>query len=490
MSVTNSPFRVAPGPEDGQIAFVTAGLLQQMHYSHRRFVDSVSSELLDRYLDAMDPQHLHFLQSDLAQFERYRSNLDNLTLPRRGVSDTTPAFEIFSRFLERLEQRVAYADGLLKTDKFDFASDERIVADRHELPNPKDLDEAKSLWRQRLRYEYLQEKLALETAPKTAGGSTTNAPKSIDEQIIDTLTHRYHRTLRVLTDSDNEDVLGIYLTALAHVYDPHSDYFNKAQLDNFAISMNLQLFGIGAELVSEDGYCRIQRLLPGGPAFKSGKIHDNDRIVAVAQSNSPPVDVVDMSLTKVVQLIRGTKGTEVRLTVMPAGNSSERRVVSLTRDEIPLDEQAAKGKIIDLPAANGDGTVRMGVIDLPSFYATMDFGRPKPLELAGENATKAPRSTTVDVAKLLAKFKQENVQGVILDLRANGGGVLEEAIKLTGLFIRKGPVVQASDWDGTGQIYGDDDPTVAYDGPLIVLTSRYSASASEIVAGALTMPPR
>ena len=189
--------------------------------------------------------------------------------------------------------------------------------------------------------------------------------------------HRYHRTLRFFTEWNNEDVLQTYLTALAHVYDPHSDYLGRAQLEQFSISMNLSLFGIGAELVSEDGYCKIRRLLPGGPAFKSKLIKENDRIVAVAQSNQPPVDVVEMSLNKAVQLIRGPKGTEVRLTLIPAGaDASTRTTVTLIRDEIPLEEQAAKAKIIEVPDGHG-GTLRLGVIDLPSFYATFDTSVPR-----------------------------------------------------------------------------------------------------------------
>ncbi len=476
-----------PGADDGRIAFWTAFLLQNYHYSHQRFDDTVSSEFLDRYVESLDPQHLQFLQSDLTAFEKYRTNLDDLTFNTRRNADTHPAFEIFARFMERVQQRVAYADEVLTNEQFHFDTTARVVIARREASSPTDLTEAKALWRQRLRFEYLQEKLGLDaktnSAAKTATASATNAApeKSDAEQIVQTLTHRYYRTLRMYRDWNNEDVMGIYLTALSHVYDPHSDYFNRAELEGFQITMNLQLFGIGAELRSEDGYCKIFRLLPGGPAVKSKKISPGDRIVAVAQSNQPPVDVVDMSLTKIVQLIRGPKGTEVRLTLMPAGaKSSERPVITLVRDEIPLEDQAAKGKIIELPSPKG-GTVRLGVINLPSFYAPMGETTP----LASANAESGGSYTSVDVAKLLNKFKQENVHGVILDLRANGGGSLEEAIRVTGLFIKEGPVVQTREIDGSRKVEADKDPSVAYDGPLIVLTSRFSASASEIVAGAL-----
>src|SRR5436190_4508525 len=406
-SVTNS-FRVKPGPDDGRIAFLTAFLLEKIHFSRHSFDEEISSRFLDQYIESLDPQRLYFLQPDLAQFERYRTNLETMTITRTGVADVTPAFEIFSKFIERLGQRVAYADDLLKNEKFEFNTDERVTVDRRDSPNPKDLAEAKALWRQRLRYEYLQEKLGMkETKLVVTNGVTKKVEpaKSAHAQIVETLSRRYHRNLRFFTDFDNEDVRSAYLTALAHVYDPHSDYFNKAQMDQFSISMNLELFGIGAELRSdEDGYCKIERLLPG-PAAKSKKVHEGDRIVAVAQTNQPSVDVVEMSLNKVVQLIRGPKGTQVRLTILPAGET-ERTEIALIRDEIQLDDQAAKGKIIEVPDHKG-GSVRLGVIDLPSFYATMDPGRPKPVELAGAEhggAESSVRSTSADVAKLLTKF--------------------------------------------------------------------------------------
>lgn len=563
---TNSLPVIEPGPVDGQIASVTAQMLQRYHYLRRPFDETVSSTFFDRYLETLDPMHLHFTQADVADFEHYRTNLSRLTLSarRRGVADTTPACEIFNRFLERVAQRVAYADDLLQRERFTFDADERITINRKEMPYPADLNEARKLWRERLRFEYLQELLgkinarkknqaaaakkrsltvetnasvkAPEPAPLAAAPDLTKerqlpllaSPKDVerrsarqaasakaeadrqaeeerlatlnaragaeaaaltnqaaaappkktdDEEIIETLSHRYHRNLRFFTDWNSDDVVQIYLTALAHAYDPHSDYLGRAQLEQFSISMSLSLFGIGAELLSEDGYCKIRRLLPGGPAIKSKLIKVNDRVVAVAQSNQPPVDIVDMSLNKAVQLIRGPKGTEVRLTIIPEGaDSATRSVVSIIRDEIPLTEQAAKARIIEQPPPRG-GAVRLGVIDLPSFYATFDTSASKDKP--------EPKSTTTDVAKLLDKLKQENVAGVILDLRNNGGGSLEEAIRLTGLFVKTNPVVQVRETDGAVQEAVDADPAVVYEGPLVVLTSRHSASASEIVAGAL-----
>jgi len=494
---TAKPVQITPGPLDGKIAWVTASLLEQSHYSRQRFDQAMSGRLLDHYIEALDPQHVHFLQSDLAEFEKFRTVLGDMTISRK---DATPACVIFNRFIERLQQRVTYVDDLLKNDKFSFDTDERITINRKEAPYPRDLNEAKQLWKQRLRFEYLQEKLGKIEAKKKAAKEKNSAketpkpdeakqdtakPKTEPEEIVETLHHSYHRSLRNFTDWNNDDVLQVYLDTLAHLYDPHSDYMGAPHLDSFSISMNLSLSGIGAELTtSADGYCTINKLLPGGPAAKSKKIKEKDRIVAVAQGDKTPVDVVDMNLNKVVQMIRGPKGTEVRLTVLPPGASSAAStVITLIRDEIKLEDAAAKAKLIEMPSANGQGeNLRLGVIDLPSFYAQFDFGGAK----HGESDPAAGgKSTSADVARLIKKLKAENVGGIILDLRRNGGGSLEEAVKLTGLFIKDGPVVQVRNWQGGVEQEDDTDSSVLYDGPLIVLTSRFSASASEILAGAL-----
>jgi carboxyl-terminal processing protease len=520
---------VAPGLGDGEIAYVTARLLEQNHFIQHPFDDSFADKFFDRYVETLDPQKLHFTQADLDEFASYRTNLDNLTLGHRRAADTTPAYRIFNRFCERLEQRVNYAQDLLKNEKFVFDTDERVLINRRDAEPPQDLTEAKKLWRQRLRSEYLQEKMAKYAARKKAernpSATKTNtfakaeldkveagiqklsqteekqavlpakpeeastvtkaaAPqKTEDEEIVDTLNRRYTRNVHFFRELDNEDVLEYYLTSLAHVYDPHSDYFNPRQAENFAIGMNLALFGIGAVLSTDiDGYCKIMEIKPG-PAMNSKKIKVGDRIVAVAQSNAPPVDVVEMNLSKVVQMIRGPKGSVVRLTIVSSDTTSDRRDVVLTRDEIKLDDQAAKAKVIDLPTASGQ-TMRIGVIDLPSFYVPMDLGGPRRPELAGEG--NGPQHyTSADVAKLLKKLEAEKCQGVILDLRRNGGGSLEECVKLTGLFIKSGPVVQVSDGRSAPVVDDDPDANELYDGPLVVLTSRLSASASEILAGAL-----
>ncbi len=456
-----------PGPHDGNVAALTARMLTNMHYLRRPIDAEISDRHASRYLDSLDPLRLHFLQSDLKEFEPQRSILSDLLL---RLGDTTPANEIFAVFLQRLNQRVAFVAGLLATHDFDFTGNDRYTPNRKDADWPNDIDAAHELWRQHLRFEYLQEKLN----------------KQKHDQIVKTLSARYKRLLKGWAELDHEEVLQINLTALAQAYDPHSDYMGRAQLENFAINMKLSLFGIGALLRMEDDYCKIESLTPGGPASRSKKLKPNDRIIAVQQKDGETVDVVGWKLTKVVELIRGPKGTEVTLTIIPsdASDTSERRTLTLVRDEIKLEDQEAKAKIIDLPATEGK-TSRIGIVDLPSFYATFDLGGPKAPDLVSAQDRSAPKSTTADVSQLLKKLVNENVSGVILDLRRNGGGSLEEAIRLTGLFIREGPIVQVKDADGDILVESDPDDRVAYEGPLLVLTSRFSASASEILAAAL-----
>ena len=476
---------IKASPDEGAIAVLTARRLEQGHYRKQPFNDEVSSRFLDRYIATLDNLRLHFLQNDLDEFERYRTQLDDLILDQR----TEPSREIFSRFLQRVEERVAYVAELLRDDQFTFTGDDRYLLDRRQAPFPKDQTEARALWRQHLRYEILQELLNLKPESETtkeadgvaeAAEISPATDSALPPEVLKTMTRRYSRLLRTLNSLDGGDVFEIYLGALAHVYDPHSDYMGKPTLDNFAINMNLALFGIGAVLQSEDGYCKVRELRPG-PAMRSNQIKPGDRIVAVAQDDGEAVDVVDWKLSKVVELIRGPKGSRVRLTMIPADatDPSERVEVALIRDEIKLEDEEAKAQIIDVPTGES-GSIRVGLIDLPSFYASFTvatpgsrFGRPR------------HRSTTIDVARLIDKLKEERVQGLILDLRQNGGGSLEEAIQLTGLFIREGPVVQVRDSRGEIITEEDEHDGVMYDGPLVVLTSRFSASASEILAGAL-----
>ncbi len=435
------------------VTAITTKILESSQFAHQRLDDALAGKFLDRYLDALDGGRMVLLQSDVAEFSRFRAQLAQAT---RRSGDTSPANTIFERYLERLDQRAAFVAELLKTEKFEFTSDERYHYDRKDAPRPLDLAAAQQLWRQQVRYEYLQEKLA----------------DKKDADIAQTLSKRSARLVQTMRKLSPNAVLELYLNALAHVYDPHSNYLGREQLANFNIGMNLSLVGIGATLQTEDGFCKIRELVAGGPAARSGQIKNGDRIVGVAQGEGQEfTDLVDMPLPQAVDLIRGAKGTTVRLSIIPAGaaDAAVRKTVSIVRDEIKLEDQQAKARVVDLPVEGG-GTKRVGVIDLPSFYASEGKGG---------------RSATADVAKLIRKLKQENVTGLILDLRRNGGGSLEEAINLTGLFIPSGPVVQTRTMEGRVEVGADRDGATLYDGPLLVLTSRFSASASEIVAGAL-----
>ncbi len=466
----------APGPNDARIAYVTARLLEEFHYSQQLLDTGMSEKFFDGYLETLDPRHENFLQSDIAEFSHYRTNLDTLTVGTNGTANLTPAYEIYRRYRERARQHTDFVNDLLQKDKFKFNTDEYFLLDRRHAPYPRDLKDAKQLWSQRLRYEYLQEKLSREISP-TNNTVISSLPKSATAEITATLARHYRWYLHMVSNMDSSGILQAYLNALAHAYDPHSDYLNTEHAQDFSIGMSLALFGIGAQLSEDDGYCTISLLVHGGPAEKSKQLHEKDRIVAVAQSNQPPVNVVDMELGKVVQLIRGPKGTEVRLTISPNEDRAVRKVVTLIRDEIKLEDQEAKAQFIELPDGHG-GTNRIGVIDLPSFYATID--------LPGNIDHSTAKSTTADVTRLIKKLKAEKIAGLILDLRGNPGGSLEEAIKFTGLFIKDGPVVLArSSIDGPVSVDSDTDSSVLYDGPLVVLVNRLSASAAEIAAAAL-----
>lgn len=463
--------RFGTDPNDPRIAYVTALLLGEYHYLQRPLDTELSEKFFDGYIDSLDPRHENFLQSDLAEFNIYRTNLDNLTVSKdSSAADLTPAFAIYNRLVQRYQEHVDYVNELLKRDKFKFNTDETVQIDRRHAPFPRDMDEAKDLWRRQLDFEYLSEKVSDEISETngTVRVTPTNAPAA---EIIDKLSRQYRWSLRSLTNQDGDSVLQIYLEALTHAYDPHSDYFSAPRSADFSIDMSLSLFGIGAQLKEDYGYCTIMDLVPGGPAEKSKQLNPQDRIIAVAQGDKPPVDVVDMDLEKVVQMIRGPKGTEVRLTISPASDHASRRIVKIVRDEIKLEDREAKAQLIVQP----DGR-RLGVIDLPSFYASVP--------LPG-NEDVAPKYTSADVTKLIRKLKREKVDGIILDLRSNPGGSLEEAVKFTGLFIKDGPVVLARNSDGQIAVDSKPDGELLYDGPLAVMINRYSASASEIAAAAL-----
>jgi carboxyl-terminal processing protease len=447
---------VATEPDAGQISISVGRLLEQGHYSKRRLDDQVSKDLLKNYLEMLDYNHLFFTQKDVDAFSaKYATALDDDIL----LGNPNPAYEIYDLYQKRVEDRVTKIKDRLN-QPFDFTTNETIELNRQKAPWPKDDDEADKLWEGRIKGEFLQEKL--------------------NEHPIDppvkVLTRRYDQILLNLHEQTRDDVISTFLSTLAQTYDPHSEYLNKSALENFSINMRLSLVGIGAVLHSEEGYAKIMELVTGGPAEKSGQIKVNDRISAVAQGNGEFVDCVGMKLDKVVDMIRGQKCTTVRLPVIPARatDPSARKIVEIVRDEIKLKEQEAKADLIEKDNPAGGPPIRLGWITLPSFYADMEHA-----------GSKGAKSTTRDVSTLLARLKQENIGGLVIDLRRNGGGSLEEAVNLTGLFIKRGPVVQAKDANGNMHVSRDRDSTIAYDGPLIVLTNRLSASASEIFAAAL-----
>jgi len=483
---TNSHNGVLPGPNDAKITLVTATLLEDFHYSQQQFDRSVSEKFFDEYLSTLDPRRENFLQSDIDSFAHYRTNLDIYTI--NGHGDLRPAYDIFNRFKLRLAQHTAYVDDLLAHDKLKFDNADRIMVDRRKAAWPKNEDELKQLWRDRARFEFLQEKLdhEISSAAATYTNWETLSPqiflqtnflsKSNLTDIATQMRKHYDWTLRELTNWDSDSILSAYLNAMVHAYDPHSDYLNDEHAQSFSIELSLSLFGIGAQLTEQDGYCVVDSLVAGGPAEKSNQIHQHDKIIGVAQSNQPPVNVVDMDLGHVVTMIRGDKGTQVRLTIIPADDPTARRIVTLTRDEIKLQDQKAKAKLVEF--ADGKGaTNRIGIVDVPSFYAT--------IPLNGNENHDATNFVSDDVKILLERLEKENVGGIILDLRGDPGGSLEEAVKFTGLFIKQGPVVLARAADKSIATHSDDDTNIIYGGPLVVLANRFSASASEIVAGAL-----
>ena len=445
----------ADDPDPAQIEISVGRLLEQGHYSRRKLDEKISQVFLKNYLEALDYNRLYFTQKDVDLFTmRYGAGLSGDVL----VGTTDPAFTIFNIYKKRVEDRIAKNKEQIK-GKFDFTSDRTVQINRQKAAWPKDEAEADQLWRDRIEGELLQE---------TLNKHALNPP-------LKTLTRRYDQVLRYLREQTKEDIMKGFLTTLAATYDPHSDYMSRSELENFQINMRLGLIGIGAVLRSDDGYAKIAELVPGGPASKEGGLKVGDRVSAVAQGEKDFVDAVDMKLDKVVEMIRGKKDTIVRLQVIPASaaDPSVRKVIAIKRDEIKLKEQEAKAEIIERTGPDGN-PFRLGWIVLPSFYADME-----------RSGAAGAKSTTKDVLALINRLKQENVQGIVMDLRRNGGGSLDEAVNLTGLFIKKGPVVQSKDGNGQPHVLKDRDPSIAWDGPLIVCCNRLSASASEIFAAAI-----
>jgi len=441
----------AVGASKETISMSVGRLLEEGHYTRQKLNEEISRKFLQSYLELLDFSHLFFTQQDVdALTAKYGNSLAGDVL----LGTLKPAYEIYALYTKRVDERVAKIKELLKQPG-DFKSNATVELSRQKSPWPKDEGEADQLWCGRITNELLQENLSehpIEPAPQL-------------------VARRYDRLARNVHEQDKDEQIKLFLDALAQAYDPHSEYLSKADMKNFSINMGLSLVGIGAMLRSEDGYAKIESLVPGGPAQLDGRLKVGDRITAVAQGQADYVDVREMRLDKVVEMIRGKKGTRVRLLAIPsdAADPSRRKNVELVRDEIKLKDQEARADIIIKKDENGD-PIKLGWLTLPSFYADMD---------------KHQKSTTRDVLALLKRLKKENITGLVVDLRRNGGGSLEEALSLTGLFLKSGPIVQTKDYNGSIRISSDPDAGIAYAGPLVILTSRQSASASEIFAAAL-----
>jgi carboxyl-terminal processing protease len=470
---------VAPGSSDRQIVLSVASLLKQ-HVSRHPLDKEMSERCLKTFLKMLDPMKVYFYQSDIDDFMKQSDKLSDAI--RRG--DVSFAHTVFHTFLQRADERMKTVDELLAMPH-DFRVDEEMVKDRDAAEYPHNAAEARDRWRKRIKYDLLVLKMNEKEDNKDGAElkSGADAPKAAprtetgdEQEARDRLTRRYHSFAKRMHQTNSEELLEMYLNSFTTSFDPHTDYMSPDTYKNFEIAMSLELEGIGASLMSEDGYTVVKQIIAGGAADKDGRLQIEDKIVGVGQDGEGEmIDVVDMKLNDVVKLIRGTRATEVRLEVVPA-KSTERKVYKITREKIELKDSEAKGEIFEAGRKPDGAPYRVGVIDLPSFYRNMVDDRRGVADF---------RSATRDVRNILDDFNRKNVDAVILDLRGNGGGSLNEAVTLTGLFINEGPVVQVKDADGRVQELDDIDSGIAWSGPLVVLISKFSASASEILAGAI-----
>lgn len=446
----------------GETAVQLLRELQTKHYSDVQIDDNFSSLLFDTYLDALDGSHLYFLKEDIDRLSAYRYTLDN-SLKSASVET---GFEIYNLYYKRILERLIYAINLIENEipNMDFTLDEEIEIDREDAPYAASVAELDEIWRLRIKNSVLSLKLTGDD----------------NEEIKEKLAKRYRNQLSQILKTNDKDIFQAYLSTVARTVDPHTSYFSPIDSENFNMGLSLSLQGIGAQLTTEDEYTKVAELIKGGPAERGKELQAGDRIISIGQGVDGELqDVVGMRLDDVVAQIRGEKGTVVRLNVIPADSVSESsaHIVSITRDTVKLEDQSAKKEVIELTYNGND--YKLGVINLPTFY--FDFE-------AASRGEEDFKSSTRDVKALLEELKEENVDAVVVDLRNNGGGSLSEANQLVGLFIETGATVQirySGLRNGFTRSFGDNDPEVAYDGPLAVLVNRTSASASEIFAGAI-----
>jgi carboxyl-terminal processing protease len=448
--------RLKPKPVYGKEAKVITYILDNNHYRKLSLNDSMSSVILDEYIKSLDNNKTYFTQSDLKSFEAFRYKIDDLT----RAENVDLAYDIYAVFRKRFNTRMDYIFKTLLKQQFTYTSDEYYESDRDKEPWARDEQELNEVWRKIVKSQALSLKLAGKT------------PEDIERM----LRERYERFSKSILQFNSEDVFSMYMNSITESYDPHTNYFSPRAADLFKQQMSLSLEGIGAKLQTENDYTKIAEVIPGGPADKSKLVHNNDRIIGVAQGDGEMVDVIGWRIDDVVKLIKGPKGTTVRLQILPAetGLNGAPKIIQIVRDKIKLEDQQAKKSIIRYQKDGKD--MSLGVITLPSFY--MDFDA---YQKGDPNYT----STTRDVQRLIKELQAENISGLALDLRNNGGGSLTEAIDLTGLFIKNGPVVQVRNTINKTEVMTDNNPAIGYNGPLVVLTNRFSASASEIFAGAI-----
>ena len=447
---------LAPTERQRRVSKLVSNVIERSHYRQSPINDPVSSLVLDRFVEQLDSSRSYFLASDLAEFERYRYQLDDAVVS----GQLEPVFAIFNRFEVRNRERVAYALEQLKTEP-DFTVDESFEFDRTKAAWAKTPAELNEIWRKRVKNDAVSLMLTEKTWAETR----------------DILHKRYERVLKRTEQVTSDDIFEVFMNSFAHVFDPHSSYFSPRNSEEYRIQMSLSYEGIGASLQLVDDYVTVLNVLPGGPAAVSGTLTANDRIVAVGEGKAGKlVDVVGWRLDDVVQIIRGKVGTTVRLQILPAGAApgSQEKTLELVRNKVTLEAQAAQKEVRKVK--RGEGELTVGIINVPSFY--QDFE-------AKTSGAKDYRSTTRDVRKLIEELKQQHMDALVMDLRGNGGGHLTEATALSGLFIPGGPIVQLRETGGRVEVLDDPEPNIAWDGPLIVLVDRFSASASEIFAGAI-----
>jgi carboxyl-terminal processing protease len=471
----------APSQRDRSIALGVSTLLKKEHLTKHPLDEEIMHRCVTQFLRTLDPMKQYFLQSDVDQFMARQKEVAKVE-----QGDVRLAYDILKLYLQRVDERVALVDVLLK-EKHDFTVDEELITDRDVLQYPKTEAEAQDRWRKRIKYDLLvlrADRLddkrdgKSKSKDKAKEKEATEPEKTPEEQAkadFDRLTRRYHTLRSQRHQIDADELLELYLTALAHSFDPHSDYMSPEAQKNFEIQMGLQLEGIGAALRQQDGETTVERLVPGGPAEKEGRLKAGDKIIGVGQgADGAMQDVVEMKLNNVVQLIRGKRGTVVRLEVI---SGKDKKVIQITRDRVEMKDSEARSKIFQAGKKPDGKPYQIGVVDLPSFYMDMRGAR------LGQEGIK---TATADVRRLLDDFNRRGVDALVLDLRRNGGGSLPEAINLTGLFIDEGPVVQVKGADGRIAAHMDDDGgTAVWKKPMMVLISRFSASASEILAGAI-----